>query len=47
MKLNRAIKILREEYTRAQADVVVRKPMSYALYHVWRYFDRTEKPRTP
>lgn len=45
MKLNKALKMLKEEYVKAQASVYVRKPMAYALYQVWRYFDGTEKSR--
>ena len=45
MKLNKAIRILKEEYIKAQASTYVRKPMSYALYQVWKYFEKNEKER--
>ena len=44
-KFQKAIKMLAEEYRRSQALVFVRKPMAYALYQVWKWFDEHEKPR--
>ena len=44
-RLSKAIKMLKEEYIRAQASVFVRKPMAYALYQVWKWFDANEKER--
>ena len=44
-KYQKAIKMLAEEYRKAMAQVSVRKPMAYALYQVWRYFDQHEKSR--
>lgn len=44
-KYQKAIKMLAEEYRKAQASVWVEKPISYALYQVWRYFDTHEKSR--
>lgn len=45
-RYQKAIKMLAEEYHKAQAASWVQKPMSYALYQVWKYFDAYEKPRT-
>lgn len=44
-RYQKAIKMLAEEYRKAQASVWVEKPISYALYQVWRYFDTHEKSR--
>ena len=44
-KYQKAIKMLAEEYRKSQAMVFVRKPMAYALYQVWKWFDENEKPR--
>ncbi len=44
-RYQKAIKMLTEEYRKAQAAVYVRKPMAYALYQVFRWFDANEKPR--
>lgn len=44
-KYQKAIKMLAEEYHKAIVQVSVRKPMAYALYQVWRYFDQHEKSR--
>jgi hypothetical protein len=44
-KYQKAIKMFAEEYRKSQAMVFVRKPMAYALYQVWKWFDENEKPR--
>lgn len=44
-KYQKAIKMLAEEYRRSQTLVFVHKPMAYALYQVWKWFDENEKPR--
>lgn len=44
-KYQKAIKMLAEEYHKAQALEFVHKPMAYALYQVWKWFDENEKPR--
>lgn len=44
-KYQKAIKMLAEEYRKAQMLAFVHKPMAYALYQVWKYFDEHEKPR--
>ena len=44
-KYQKAIKMLGEEYRKAQAAAYVHKPMAYALYQVFRWFDANEKPR--
>ena len=44
-KYQKAIKMLAEEYRKAQTMAFVHKPMAYALYQVWKYFDEHEKPR--
>lgn len=45
MNLNKVIRMLGSEYAHAQCLSFVRKPMSYALYQVWKYVDRKEKER--
>ena len=45
MRFIKAVKMLNKEYIKAQASAKVRKPMSYALYQIWKYFDKTEKAR--
>ena len=44
-KYQKAIKMLAEEYHKAQTMAFVRKPMAYALYQVWKWFNENEKPR--
>ncbi len=44
-KYQKAIKMIREEYTKAQAACYVQKPMAYALYQVWKYYDSHEKSK--
>lgn len=44
-KIQKALKMLTEEYQRSKEIVWIRKPMAHALYIVWRYFDEYEKPR--
>ena len=44
-RYQKAIKMLQDEYVKAQASAFVRKPMAYALYQVWKYFDIKEKSR--
>lgn len=43
MNLNNIMRMLRTEYAHAQCCSFVRKPMSYALYQVWKYVDKKEK----
>lgn len=43
--LSKAIKMLTEEYTKAQSLTHINKPLSYALYQTWKYFDQHEKLR--
>ena len=45
-RYQKAIKMLAEEYHKAQAASWVVKPLAYALYRVWKYFDAYERPRT-
>ena len=44
-KFERAIKRLKEEYDRAVKMEFVRKPMAWALYYTWKYYDVKEKDR--
>jgi len=44
-KYQKAIKMLADEYRKSQAMVFVYKPMAYALYQVWKWFDEHETPR--
>lgn len=43
MTLQRAIKMLENEYERAKKLGFVRKPLAYALYRVWKVADRERK----
>ena len=40
MTLNKAIKLLEEEYEKAKKLEWVRNPLAYALYKVWKMVDR-------
>ena len=40
MTLNKAKKLLEEEYEKAKKLEFVHNPMAYALYQVWRKADR-------
>lgn len=46
-KYNKAVKMLVEEYCKAQENVWVCKPMAYSLYQIWKWFDTNEKSRLP
>ena len=43
-KLGKAISMINIAYADANKDFTIKKPMAYALYHVWKYFDEHEKP---
>lgn len=43
MTLQKAIKLLEEEYERAKKLKYVRDPLAYALFRVWRVADRERK----
>lgn len=45
MRLSTAIKRLTKEYDAAVLKKSVRKPLSYALYHTWKWADTYEKER--
>lgn len=45
MKFSTVIAHLTKEYDRAKANKMVRKPMSYALYHTWTWVDAYEKEK--
>ena len=45
MDIETAVRMLRKEYECAEKDPIVRKPIAYALYKVWRETDATEKDR--
>ena len=47
ISLAKAINMLQDNYERAQRLSYVRKPISYALYETWKYFDSKEKERKP
>lgn len=40
VKLEKAIEDLREEYARAKNLSYVKNPLAYALYQVWKKYDR-------
>lgn len=37
--LEKAIKILTEQYDKALLNPIVKNPLAYALYHTWKVFD--------
>lgn len=39
-ELELAIKILKQKYERAKHLEYVKKPIAYALYQTWKYFDK-------
>lgn len=45
MKTDTAIKRFIENYNKAKNLKWVQKPVSYALYHTWKWADTYEKPR--
>ncbi len=45
-KYQKVLKMISDEYRKAQESTWVRKPMAYALYQVWKWFDQHEKPRS-
>lgn len=40
-----AIKMVKDNFKRANKNIYVQKPISYALYKTWRHFNLIEKPR--
>lgn len=40
VKIKKAIEDLREEYDRAKHLNYVKNPLAYALYQVWKKYDR-------
>lgn len=44
--IDNAMRIFLEQYAEAKENKIVQKPISYALYKTWRYFDSIEKVRT-
>ena len=42
MTIESAIRMLCELYGKALTDKKINKPISYALYHTWEYFDARE-----
>lgn len=44
--LDEVTRILKAEYTRAVGASFIKRPMSYALYQVWKYVDRKERERS-
>lgn len=42
MTIESAIRMLCELYGKALTDKRINKPISYALYHTWEYFDARE-----
>lgn len=43
MTLEKAIKMLKDEYERAKTKSWVRNPLAYALYQVWKVADREKE----
>lgn len=40
-----AIVMLCDEYNKAKEQSFILKPVSYALYQTWKFYDEKEKPR--
>ena len=38
-ELNKAIKVLKEQYEKSKKNPWVRNPIAYALYQTWKIFD--------
>lgn len=45
LDIGKVLVLVYEEYKKALNINFVRKPMSYALYQVWKYCDALEKAR--
>lgn len=45
IKLENAINKLKEEYDKALEMKFIIKPLAYALYQTWKYYNRNEAPR--
>lgn len=45
INFEKAFEILRNKYVDGLCNGMIRKPISWALYHTWREVDRLEKPR--
>lgn len=45
MKYSTVMSHFAKEYEHAKENKVVRKPLSYALYHTWKWCDRYEDER--
>lgn len=45
MTIESAIKMLCTMYGKALTDKKIKKPISYALYHTWEYFDAREEKK--
>ena len=45
MRKERAIRKFNEFYDKALKSDYVEKPISWALYHTWKWFDNNEKSR--
>ena len=43
MTLEKAIKLLENEYERAKNLEYIHKPLAYALYHVWKLADEERR----
>lgn len=43
MTIERAIKMLEEEYERAKKMDFVKRPLAYALYQVWKKVDSAKE----
>lgn len=40
-----AIKMVKDNFKRADKNIYIQKPISYALYTTWKHFNLIEKPR--
>lgn len=45
MTLDSAIRLLKEEYERAQKQEYIKNPLAYALYQVWKKADRRKEKK--
>lgn len=44
-EIGKAVMNVIEQYGIAKESGYVQKPISYALYHTWKIWDKKEKPR--
>ena len=43
MKIEKALALLVGKYNQCKGNPMIRKPVSYALYHTWKWCDANEE----